>query len=206
MTSSKAWFAPDAIEILRRDAAEWKRRALAAEGKLSGYRRLREHGEEIARAVCEGDTDARVNAIDSLVEELACLDIVDAPRDHFNQVVELEEGMRFIVRSRARLGSCSTLDPESAVIEVEALQPSEGKAIGLFFQVLQIADIAAAKQNETEPELSADHMCSLVPAFMSLASELGLLDPGLGITTSSLEAYVCSLEAERQLDAASTRG
>lgn len=206
---TKSFFSPDALDIIRRDAAEWKRRALIAEGKLSGYQRLRELGEKVVSAVAGGaDSDISVaDAVDELGSELVVLDIVDSPRDYFNQVIELTEELRFHVRTRAGLGgSCSTLDVENGVVEIESLQPDEGKAIGLVFQVLQVADIVAAQEGEREPELSASHLHNLVPAFMSISANLGLLEPRLGITHASIEAFVSSLEAERRVEAASTAG
>lgn len=203
-----SFFTPDALDIIRRDAAEWKKRALVAEAKLYGYQRLRELGEKVITAVADDASATSVgDAVDELGAELLSLEIVDPPRDYYNQVIELTEELRFHVRTRARLGgSCSTLDVENGVVEIEALQPDEGKAIGLIFQVLQVADIVAAQEGEREPELSAAHLHDLVPAFMSISANLGLLEPKLGITHASIEAFVCSLEAERKVDAASTAG
>lgn len=188
------WFAPDAETILRQDAAEWKRRALAAEAKLSGYRRLREIGEEVLRAVCERDASAKARAIDAMSEELATLDVVDAPRDPFAQKIDLGDGKELEVRLRAGLGSCSTMDVQKGVIEIESLQPDEGKAIGLFFQVLQLADIAVATRDEQPPKLDEAYLHAVIVPFLALCVELGLLAPAFDrITGASLGAHLATL-------------
>ena len=206
MTTSTPWFAPDAESIFRQDAAEWKKRALAAEAKLSGYRRLREVGEEILRSVCERDAAAKARAIDAMSEELATLDVVDAPRDPFMQKIDLGDGKTLEVRLKAALGSCSTMDVQKGVIEIESLQPDEGKAIGLFFQVLQLADIAIATRDEQPVKLDEAHLHAIVPVFLALCVELGLLAPSFGrITGASLGAHLATLaELAAKGEAAST--
>lgn len=189
-----AWFAPNAEAIFRQDAQEWKKRALAAEAKLSGYRRLREVGEEILRSVCERDSDAKVRAIDAMAEELATLDVVDVARDPFMQTIDLGEGKTLEVRLKAGLGCCSTMDTDKGIIEVEALQPEEGKAIGLFFQVLQLADIAVSISNEEPQKLDERYLHAFVAPVLSLCVELGLLSPTFErITGASIGAHLATL-------------
>jgi hypothetical protein len=196
-------FNPSAEEIMRRDGQEWKRRALAAEAKLSGYKRLREAGDEVIRRHVMKDKAAKADAIDNLAEELSCLDVVDASPDFFNQSVQLGEAT-IVVRTRAGIGHCSTLDIEHAVIEIEALQPDEGRAIGLFFQVLQLADVASSRMTQLEQAFSGEYLHNFTPAFLALACELGIIDRRLNITAASLDAYVTNLYRER--DAAREEG
>lgn len=196
------WFAPDAEAIFQRDAAEWKKRALAAEAKLSGYRRLREIGEEVLRAVCERDAGAKARAIDAMAEELASLDIVDAPRDPYLQTHL--DGNRLEVRLKAGLGCCSKLDPEKGIIEVESLQPDEGKAIGLFFQVLQLSDIAVSLRNGEPQKMDENYLHAFVVPFLALCVELGLLAPSFEtITADSIGAHLVTIDRLTAKDAAS---
>lgn len=192
--SGPAWFSPTPEDIFRQDAAEWKKRALAAEAKLSGYRRLREVGEEVLRSVMERDASAKARAIDSMSEELATLDVVDAPRDPFMQRIDLGDGKTLEVRLRAGVGHCSTMDVSKGLIEVEALQPEEGRAIGLFFQVLQLADIAIATRDEQPIKLEEKYLHAIIPPFLALCVELGLLSPAFDrITGASLGAHLATL-------------
>lgn len=192
--SGTPWFAPDAEAIFRQDAAEWKKRALAAEAKLSGYRRLREVGEEILRSVCERDASAKARAIDAMAEELATLEVVDAPRDPFLQRIDLGDGKQLEVRLKAGLGSCSTMDVQKGIIEIESLQPDEGKAIGLFFQVLQLSDIAVATRDGKPPRLDETYLHAVIVPFLALCVELGLLAPAFErITGASLGAHLATL-------------
>lgn len=189
-----SWFAPSAEDIFRQDALEWKKRALAAEGKLSGYRRLREIGEEVLRAVCERDAANKARAIDAMAEELATLDVVDATRDPFMQRIDLGDGKALEVRLRAGLGACSTMDVEKGIIEIEALQPEEGRAIGLFFQLLQLTDIAVTAQEEKPPKMDEDYLHAFVAPFLALAIELGVLAPSFErITGASIGAHLATL-------------
>lgn len=189
-----AWFGPSPEDIFRQDAQEWKKRALAAEAKLSGYRRLREIGEEVLRSVCERDAAAKARAIDSMSEELATLDVVDAPRDPFMQRIDIGNGKTLEVRLRAGLGSCSTMDVEKGIIEIESIQPEEGRAIGLFFQILQLADIAVAVQEGGPPKLDESYLHAVIIPFLALAVELGVLSPAFErITGASLGAHLATL-------------
>lgn len=200
------WFAPSAEEVFRQDAQEWKKRALAAEGKLSGYRRLREISEEILRSVCERDAAAKARAIDAMSEELASLDIVDPPRDPYAQTIELDDDKKVEVRLRAGLGHCSTMDVDKGLIEVEALQPEEGKAIGLFFQVLQLADISVAANEEQSQRIDDLRMHAIVPMFLYLCVELGLLASAFDrITGASLGAHLQTLSKLTHGTAASSK-
>jgi hypothetical protein len=199
----KSWFNPEALDVVRRESAEWKKRALIAEGKLAGYQRLRAISETIIAAVVQGDPKKRIAATNELSDELAALDVVDVPHDFYNQIVELSDELQIRVRSRAGLGHCSTLDVENSIIEVEALQPEDGKAIGLMYQCFQVADIITAQLNETEPQLQSDYLHILVPMFLSLTSALGLLHERMNITPASIEAYVTTLPNEEDREAAS---
>lgn len=206
---SASWFGPSAEEIFRQDAIEWKKRALAAEAKLSGYRRLREVGEELLRSVCERDAGAKVCAIDTLSEELATLDVVDAPRDPFMQKIDIGDGKTIEVRLKAGLGSCSSLDLEKGIIEIEALQPDEGKAIGLLFQVLQLADVAVTLQTGQPQRLDERYLHAFVIPVLTLCVELGLLAPAFDrITGASLGAHLATISklTERGEAASETKG
>lgn len=202
---SSAWFNLSSEEVYKRESVEWKRRALAAEGKLSGYRRLRENAEAVISAVCQRNAHLKADAIDGMAEELACLDVVDAPRDLFIQTIELGENQKLEVRLKAGIGVSSRLEPETGIIEVEALQPNEGRVIGLFFQVLQYADIAISVAMGTTTKLDADYLHGFAPMLLALCVELGLLTPQLNVTGASLEAHLRMMhDLESGKDAASS--
>jgi len=201
---SSSWFKLSAEEVYKRESVEWKRRALAAEGKLAGYRRLRENAEAVLSAVCERNARAKADSIDAMAEELACIDVVDAPRDIFLQTIELGENQKLEVRLKVGIGVSSRLEPETGIIEVEALQPNEGRVIGLFFQVLQYADIAVSVAMGTPTKLDADYLHGLSPMLLALCVELGLLSPQLNVTGASLEAHLRMMhDLELEKDAAS---
>ena len=203
---SLTWFCPNAEEIHRQDAAAWKKRALESEAKLSAYRRLRETCEEIHRAVCESDVGVKARAIDEMAEELNTLDFVgDKPRDVFDQTVSIG-GHEVRIASKAGIGQCSMMDVQKGVIVVEQLQPEEGKAIGLFFQVLQLADMSHAASHDVPTKLDSAYLHSIVPLFLSLCADLGLLTSTIKITGSSIEAYLATMEKLAEAKAASTPG
>lgn len=203
---SIAWFCPEPEEIYRQDAAAWKKRALAAEATLTAYRGLRETCEEIHRAVCERDVGAKVRAIDEMAQELNMLDVADKARDVFDQAVSIGGGREIRVESKAGIGQCSTMDVQKGVIVVEQLQPEEGKAIGLFFQVLQLVDMSNAASHEEPLRLDAAYLHSVVPLFLTLCVELGLVTSTLKITGASIESYLATMHALAQAKAASTPG
>jgi hypothetical protein len=132
-----------------------------------------------------------------------------SPRDLFDQEVPIDDGKRVTVLLRKNLGCCSLLEQDAGRIVVEELQPDEGKAIGLFFQVLQLADMSIAIQLERPQMLEGEALHWFVPTFLYLAASLGLLAPELRVTAQSIDAYVKDLQltyGRQEEAAASPRG
>lgn len=182
-----------AMEIFQADAREWKKRALVAEAKLHGYRRLREIGDELLPILLEDRPDTNSSefgyAVDSLRDELATLDAVDPPKDFFNQTVEPAPGVKIVVCTVTQ-EKCSTLDVEDAKILIRSDQPIEGKVFGLVFQMLMISDAAAAVATTGDPEtatsMSPEHRNTFTASIIALLAAMDLLNPALGITATSM--------------------
>jgi hypothetical protein len=186
---------------MMRDAADWKKRALAAEAKLHGYRRLREIGEEILKAALEESQGGPSINTDELRDELVTLDIVEPPRNFYNQDIDLD-GARLVVREKTGMIGCADLDYQNGVVEINASQPDEGKAIGLLFHLAQLADVACGMVLGSGQALNAERLHQFSPALLSLLAVTGLLNPAMGITPDGVERFV----SEHEPDSAASGG
>lgn len=184
------------IEILSRDAAEWKKRALVAEARLHGYRRLREIAERVVQAEFNEQVGAKDSGIDydaaieEMVRELGCLDEVHPPRVFFKQVVtQFQPTLRIELSSLLDEGTISDLKlvPE-LLISVNAHVPPAAQFVGLLFQLLQLSDIAASQLEEGEPTVTAKWFQDRAPALLVLLIATGLLNPEVPITAADVES------------------
>lgn len=185
--------AMDALEILQADAVAWKKRALAAEAKVHGYRVLRGHANQVFRASLEENDAELAAAIGDLAAELESLETVHPPFTPFvQQTTKL--GENFAVRETfVKDAPVSELFPQERAIVINGTLPESAKAVGLLYQLVQIADMAAA--NEEFPRVSAGWIQDRAPALLVLLIAFGLLNPDVGVSIPELKA----------LDAASTR-
>lgn len=194
-----------AMGVLMHDADEWKRRALAAEKEVAAYRRVKAEADEAFRTYLQVGPDMVPvdlgQAIESLSDELSRVESVVKfrPRDFFNQKVAIDHGGHvadFEIVERPNLGQCSTLDFFDARIEIERDQPASAKAIGLLFQLVQLADVAASVTRKAESELSAAHLHQFVPGLLALLALTGMLNPEMPVTVDSIEEAVQAARAK----------
>lgn len=190
-------------EILARDAAEWKRRVLKAEAQNRTLGVLRGLANIAFRAWLEEAEPEQVlfgkrypdlaAALDDLWEVLAHVDELDPPHDFFSQrtsglTCPLE------IRERKALGSVSTLalsdgTPGSAnVVEVDADLPTAAKAIGVLFQLVQLADLAALKEGAEDAMVSPRWIQDRAPALLVLLAATRFLHPALPVTVADVAA------------------
>ncbi len=189
----------DAMEILQRDARDWKRKALAAEAKLSNYRKCLRFVDQVVELKNRGawhqaaDGNSVWDAIDELAIEVGMVDELDPKKDFYNQVVDLddEEGVILKVRTATLTDKkCSNLDVENGVVEIEAVQADEGKAIGLAYQLLQLADMAIAGSSGNGRKLTEEFLHQFAPMTLVMLAATGLLNPELGMTVSGILEFV----------------
>jgi hypothetical protein len=149
----------------------WKKRALAAEAKLAGYRRLRELAEKAMASEVSGEAfDFR-----DLAGELLMLDVADKSPEFFDQKIGSIE-----IRTVVGLGAMSTMegtDGDGVLIKLDAGTSTAGRAIGLLYQLAQYVDIAAAQEGSTEPQVSAAWLMVRIPSLLVLLLSAGLLHP-----------------------------
>lgn len=184
------------IEILSRDAAEWKKRALVAEARLHGYRRLREIAEKVVQADFNEQVGAKDSGIDQelvmeeLSRELGCLDEIHPPREFLKQTVtQLQATLRIELSSVLDEGMISNLQlqPE-LLISVNANVPPAAQYVGLLFQLLQLSDLAASQLEDGEPTVTAKWFQDRAPALLVLLIATGLLNPEVPVSASDVEA------------------
>ncbi len=177
----------NAFEILQADAVAWKKRALAAEAKVHGYRVLRGHAHKVFRASLEDGRPELDAAIDDLSAELDCLDQVHPKFAPFAQTTtKLKEN--FVVRETfVKDAPVSDLDLMHRVIAINGMNPEAAKAVGLLFQLVQIADIAAAKGSE-HPRVDAGWIQDRAPALLVLLIAFGLLNPEVAVDVAEIAA------------------
>lgn len=181
-------------EILSQDAATWKKRALVAEARLHGYRRLRAIAEQVVQADFNEQVGAKDSGLDpeivmeELSRELGCLDEVHPPRDFFKQNLEGLNAKIEIARSSLLGDKVSDLELNPAIrITVNAAAPEAAQYVGLLFQFLQLADLAASQFDEAEPVVTAKWIQDRAPALLVLLLASGLLNPETGITTADVD-------------------
>ncbi len=173
-------------------SVDWKKRALAAEGKLSGYARLRETAEKLLRESFDAAVSRKKipeECFEELRLELMVLDEVDPPRDFLGQRVEVS-GNPISIRLVNDLGdrvSSLRLDGEIG-IDVNASVPDAAKYVGLLFQLVQLADIAAASAGSKEGTISASWIQDRAPSILALLIATGLLNPQVPVTVQDLAA------------------
>lgn len=186
-------------QIVAADHAEWKKRALKAEAQVRTLRTLRGLVDIAFRANLEDEVnEARFakdypelsKALDDLFEEACHLDDLEKPFDFFDQrTTKLSTPV--VVRRRKALGSVSTLAPGSAeaVIEVDEDAPPAAQAIGVLFQLVQLADMAAASTPGTEiPMVSPAWIQDRAPALLVLLLATGLANPALPVDVADVAA------------------
>lgn len=185
----------DAMEILQKDAREWKKRALAAEAKLSNYRKCLTYADAVGTALVSrgrGDSTKTDEAIAELMIEVGMVQEFDPPRDFWNQRVSLDgtEEETLAIRSVTNLAGCAVLDLENGVIEIKQDQPDEGKVIGLLFQMAQLADIASSAELDLPRVLVPDRLHLFAPVLAVLLEGSGLLNPALGMQVPAIIRFV----------------
>ncbi len=185
-------------EIFRRDAADWKKRAMVAEAKLANHRNLREAAELVSIAGAKSFVviGSRLDgALVNLRDELGVLEeIGEAPKlDHFNQIVKVRSrggSERLLqIRTVKNLGALATINYEEAVIAVDDASSTEAKLYGLMFQFLQLADYSAIilTGGDGSEKISADRMHQMVPNVLALLITSGLLTKDIRVTMESLD-------------------
>ncbi len=188
------------LGIMQQDAMVWKKRALAAEAKLHGYRRLRELADAVTTesfnaAVAKSYTEDLDTAVVAMIGEIQCLEVVDAPKDYFDQELDLGEGVKLSIKTRGGLSGCADLNVDAGEIVINGDQAAEGKAIGLVFHLAQLADIATGMHLGGEKQvLTGPRLHSFAPALLSLLAVTGLLNPELGVTHEGVERFVGEME------------
>lgn len=185
--------------IFAKDAADWKKRALAAEAKLHGYRRLREIAEVAYKAYVDdgsANLDQADDAMDHLRAELASLDVVapEYPGARFDVFDQVTKGLSspLTIRRKANLGAVSTLDMQNGVIEIDAAQPDAAKLVGLVFQLVQLVDVAAMASGSEDALASPRWIQDRAPGLVALLLATRLIDPDVPVTIEDVVALVKS--------------
>src|SRR5579859_4601588 len=158
--------------------ADWKKRALAAEAKLAGYRRLRELADKVYAATTRGPGD-EPDALDGLIEDLGSelyhLDVVDPPKDFLNQKVD-RVGLE--IRTSSVMGeTVAAFDPKERRIEVNADAPPAAQFAGLLYQLMQAADLACLNDGLAGARAAPDWLQTRSGALLALLIATGLLNP-----------------------------
>ncbi len=190
--------AMDALEVLQKDAVEWKKRALKSEALLSNYRKCFFYADQVVRARVEASQrgvrpEMTVeDAIDELQIEVGMVEQLDPPPAFYDQNISVDGmgGDDLTIRQVTGLEGCSKLDIELGVVEIKQNQPEEGKAIGLLFQLLQLSDLGSAAELQTERALSAERLHLMAPVLLVLLRSTGFLHPAVGVSPTSIIRFV----------------
>lgn len=180
-------------------SADWKKRALVAEAKLAGYRRLRDEASAVHSAFIEWKSNIGVRGrtlpldrliepkLDELEEELAHLDVVDPPFDFFAQRTTKLDRNLTVERARG-LGTCSKFDLGTMKVLLDAEQPDAAKLVGLIFQLVQLADMASIQAGSDEKAVTQRWLQERAPALAMLLIATRLLNPEVPVEASDIQA------------------
>ena len=168
-------------------SGEWKKRALAAEAKLAGHKRLRALAEKVAHQANEDTKCSKwANLVDELGTELYHLDVVDPPKDFLNQKVAKVD---IEIRTSSVMGdSVSSFDPRGRLVEVNAQAPAPAQYAGLLYQLVQAADLACANNGLSGGRVSAEWLQSRCGALLALLIATGLLNPAVPVEYGDVES------------------
>lgn len=90
-------------------------------------------------------------------------------------------------RHRTSVSTLGKKDGKTYYISIDDSAKASEQLVGLFYQLVQLADIAALQEGGIAPMVSPAWLQERVPGLVALALGLGLLDPELGITPERFE-------------------